>query len=154
MVGAFVHHAKRGEESVPGVGTAFEDIVAVGVRLLFELGAQRRDRIRRVVGCVAQQEETAFFGREKEYEPHHHGHRRRVDVDVGEIGEELAVAFAVGAAHGVDEQLDRCADLAAELVCDLGLCVRALFEQSLQCVPVRDREEAADTDERRERVEG
>ena len=127
VLDAAVHGAEEREQAVPGGGGRLQRVLAVAVGALLELRAERGRRERLGVERVVERQQPALLGDEQEDQAHHHRDRASVDLLVGEVAEQLAVAVAVLAVERGDQQLDGAPDLGAELVGDL------LLASALSC---------------------
>ena len=98
---------------------------------------RRRERLR--VERVVDRQQPPLLGHEQEDEAHHHRDRAAVDLLVGEVAQQLAVAVAVLAVERGDQQLDGAPHLRAEPVGDLLLAVGALLQQRREALVDRQR---------------
>ena len=129
VLDAAVDGAEQREHAVPRGLRVLQDVLAVAVGPLVQLGAQRRGGERLVVALLVDRQQPPLLGDEEEDEAHHHRDRAPVDLGALELLQQRAVAVAVLAVERGDEQLDGMADLAAELVGDLLLLARALLQE-------------------------
>jgi hypothetical protein len=141
---AAVDGAAEGEQAAPGVVAALEHLLAVAAGEVLELVAQGRGGVVILVQAVAGgDEQAALLGGEQEDEAHHDGDGGAVEAALVDALEELALAVAVDAVDGLDEDLDGGADLAAELVGDLVLVAGAGGEEGGEVLVVGDADQAA-----------
>ena len=91
--------------------------------------AQGGDGVVLVVERIAEQEQSAFFGGEKEDEAHHHCEGRcRTAPSRSRSLRSCAAGLGVDAVESLHEHFNRLADLVAELIGDFLLVLTAFDE--------------------------
>ena len=152
VVHAAVHGPARGQQAVPGRGTALEDLGVLEALPLQRL-PQGAHRVEILIMAIIDGQQVVLLGDEQEHGAHHHGDRRFVDLVRCDAGEQRSAPSPVGPRDGVDQQLGGPAHLGAELVGDLGLRAGGLHEQRRRSVPLGRAGETPRMQHRPERVQ-
>ena len=143
MLDAAVDRPEGREQPDPGIVPPLQDLLAVLVGRLLELGHEGRDGVVLVVERVAQEQQVPLLGREQEHQPHHDRQGGLVEFGLGHARQELPLFVLVDPVERPDDHLDGLADLIAQPVGDFLLVRGALREHRLQRLVVRRREEPA-----------
>src|SRR6266700_1478765 len=116
MLHSLVHDAEDRQQPAPGVVSPLQDLFAVLIGLLAQLGLQRGDGVILVIEPFAQQQHVALLRRHKEDEPHHHRERCFVQFCFWQGAQQLAILVLVDAVKRLYKHLDCAAYLVTQLV--------------------------------------